>query len=816
MRHPSAFPILIICLLLQLVSRAQIPILNRTFSFGGTTQQYVTQLTADGKTVSLSDSFSIEKKKGKEAVKAFLYKNVKTTLLKVFTQQAARPAIEDFADRYASLAAINIFDLVTNTKIREKQLDNYRLIEYWTGEQFTYYISSPNLNTAATNLLIPQNTGWQWSKEARHHPLLKNKLIEIVKFIDSNKVVAIPPIRIKGIPVGHLLLLNTEPDTLQIPLTKEQAAPYKGTRLSFNATDTLYAFVLDKEAEVSSSVAPAQKPEPKPATAKENKELTLVPAQKIKCKDGLEFELSALTTKTGTLDSFQLELNTPLKKNRKTLVADAGEVTFKRETKTLFGDSCNSKAQDSSLSIFYVKLTEKLTAKEKEQKAAADKEKNDKFVDSLKKIFDERLAALGSEKEYAVLLESRKSIPLYTSASKVKCWDAQIQRKEVADGTKMLEVDSVVIRISNNTIYQLDIVGQVDKTPIQTLSNNQYGLSLRNLIDGSQSLFFTINGKEYYFCYRDLFFARPTKDGVISYELRDGEYHFYPDSLKLKSRLLDQKRLLDYVSASAFVDLLAFNSENANKNLLTEIYFNYHINPYNIRRGFGIFKNAYLPVSFGVNLFKEGEGMETFRKKNIVRIDSTVTPRDTTTANQYYFKNLDLLRNSFLQIRPMINIAAWDAKGIRTLFELNGGYLLMGSNARLNDPSKGEDSLYTKAIYSYSWAAETRIRLNPRPRYGFDLHVLYSFGLRPFNTDFKSVTGEYRVRELGKANMLNENKDDFILGELNFFFNPRAQKSDTDKGGLYFKLNWYKSMHYNDGHFMFLVGYSTDIKNFFR
>lgn len=229
-------------------------------------------------------------------------------------------------------------------------------------------------------------------------------------------------------------------------------------------------------------------------------------------------------------------------------------------------------------------------------------------------------------------------------------------------------------------------------------------------------------------------------------------YHFKPDT----AVLIDQKRLIDYLSASAFVDLLAFNAENTSKNLVTELYFNYHINPYNVYKGVGFFKNGYLPVSFGVNLFKEGLGMETFRRKEILAIDSSVSPSDTSTANRYYFKNLDLLRNAFLKIKPIVNVLAIDAKKIRTIFELNFGYLLMGSNARLTDPPKGVDSNFTRAIYSCSWASEARIRLTPRPRYGFDLHVLYSFGLRPFGTDFQSVAGNYGIKDMGKANLLYE------------------------------------------------------------
>jgi hypothetical protein len=747
------------------------------------------------------DTISIKKKKGRVAIFEFINLAVRQQLQEIYSDANSPNIIQVFADTYSKLAIEKIFPTKGITKDQEITIENYILAKYLNGKNREYYVMPADLSEQPILILSKQKDNYLFHKAVQTHPVLVKNFPDLMGFIAKDTNITLPAF----VYDKDTLTLNDGANAIKIAITTEQAEAWFGKEAvaSGKPVSSLQAKPSSgKSAQISTNASEEKK----------NLETTLLSAQKIACSDKLEFELSALSTQRGTVDSFQVEINTAKDKKRLSLPSETGEIGFRREVKTqLIKDNCTTNI-DSVLTIFYVKLTGKLEARKKELEEISKKEKDQKFRDS---IYD-RIAILGAEKEYAALLQCRKSIPLYTEQDKNVCGGSQRQEQLIVSGRKTLEVDSVVMRVSNNTVYQLDIVGKVDENPIQTLSNNSYGLSFRNLIDGNQQLYFKLDGHEYHFCYQDVFFARPTTDAVINYEIRDAVYRFYPDTPHLKSHRIEQKRLLDYVSASAFIDLLAFNAENTNKNLFTELYFNYHINPFNIHKGWGIFKNGYLPVSFGVNLFKEGLGMETFRGEEIIAIDSSVRPFDTITANKYYFKNLDLMRNAFLQIKPMINVLAFDAKKMRTIFEVNLGYLLMGSNARFTDPAKGVDSNFTRAIYSYSWATEARVRLNPRPRYGFDLHVMYSFGLRPFGTDYQSVTGNHRINDLGKAKQLSVNDDDFMLGELNFFFNPQRLRSDTDRGGLYFKLNWYKSMCYRDGHFMFLVGYSTDIKNFFR
>ncbi len=104
--------------------------------------------------------------------------------------------------------------------------------------------------------------------------------------------------------------------------------------------------------------------------------------------------------------------------------------------------------------------------------------------------------------------------------------------------------------------------------------------------------------------------------------------------------------------------------------------------------------------------------MATYRKP--VSSDPA-NPAKDTISYQYYFKNLDLYKHAFMQVRPMLNILALDMKRRRLLAELNGGFLLMGSNSRIIDPAKGVDSSYSKPVYSYSWLLESRFRLAPGP-----------------------------------------------------------------------------------------------------
>jgi hypothetical protein len=442
-----------------------------------------------------------------------------------------------------------------------------------------------------------------------------------------------------------------------------------------------------------------------------------------------------------------------------------------------------------------------------------------KLLQAFREELNTRVDKLAGEKDFAALVElASDPIPLGGC-------DLNPQTQANNLHAKYFKVDSVTIRMFNNTVHQLDVVGTIDGKKLQTLSNYQYGLSLRDLLDGNSSLRFYFEGTPYVLCYTKLFLIRPPFDDAINYNLRDGVYKFFPAKDR-NQQLVEQKRLLDFLSASAFLDLQSFSENNPNKNLTTELYLNFNINNNRSRwKNLTLARYLYGTVTLATNIFKESNELPSFRKPEILardssKIDTATAPPfyryDTVFANKYYLKNFDLFRYSFLQVRPVLSLASWDFKRINTFIELNPGMLIMASNVRTIDPTRGNDSVRKVSVFSYSPLVELRCRVNPKVRYGFDFHLTYLWGPRLLNSQYESITGDYDAETQVKAKMTDENKTGVIQGELNIFFNPRENASNTDRGGFYVKLNLLKPVSYREGFFNFLVGYSTDIKNFFK
>lgn len=218
-------------------------------------------------------------------------------------------------------------------------------------------------------------------------------------------------------------------------------------------------------------------------------------------------------------------------------------------------------------------------------------------------------------------------------------------------------------------------------------------------------------------------------------------------------------------------------------------------------------------ASLGFNLFNN----ENAKQTAFYLPDSIFLPGPDTVLNTaYYFKNFDLIRNAFLTVKPLVNIISWDIKVANTLIDINTGVSFFGSGLKYIDRARGDNSVSTQNIFSYGSVTEVRFRFNPKINFGVDLHLSYNTGLKSLSGDFRSITGKYNTEALVKSNMITTNHSDFLQGQLDMYFNPKNPKSSTDRGGFFLRLNLYKSMHYADGHFMFLAGYSSDIKNFFK
>lgn len=742
---------------------------------------------------------------------AFFYQEVKKDLDKRFGNEALLvPKIFAFAEKF-SKKAIKV-NTETSKTDRVLDLGTVQVNEYRLGNgSFTYALVDKAGLIGPESILSATSSGiYKFNKEGiGSNATLKDKFAPIYHFIKANQQIKIPLVSVKrdqNTGTDQLYIENSDMSVEYINLTEVQAKDFKGYSAEVTVT--------------SGNGKPESAEEKKAPEAKKNPVRILDP-QLIACDGKASVELTAFTYPAAEADSIQIEISTQTAKNLTAIHQQIGLIEFKKsitghaEIKKL---NCADSLIAPSLDIFFARLKEAVKAKKAEKAAEKLLDSANKLMAESRSIINNRIDAIAGEVSYAARIQLQDSvIPL-----NVTCYDkGQVQGKLVND---YLKLDSLVIRVENNLIYQIDIVGNFNGKPVQTVSNNNYGLALRELIDWPSSISFSVDGKPYNICYRNLVFVRPADGEAINYSIADGVYTLVPK--KKESILLLQKPLLDFVSASVFLDLQAFNENNANKNLLTELYFNFNINNHRWHiQKLTWFRQLYTNITLATNIFKESNSLNTFRNRELVtrdslRIDTATQPPfyryDSLFNNKYYLKHFDLVRHSFFQVKPALTVLSIDYKEARTFFEFNTGLMLMGSTLRKVDPEMGRDSIKSTPVFSYSPLYELRARISPKPRFGIDMHLVYVPKLRLLSDVYQSITGPYSAETLVKAKMTNENKTGFIQGELNFFFNPRSNPSPTDRGGLYFKLNMFKATRKPDGYFMFLIGYSTDIKNFFK
>lgn len=788
----------------------------------------------------ISDAF---KESDKDKVRGILYDAIKKHLIDASDDPLQVGKIDNFASQFARNAFVK-FWIKINDRLRVKELAgaDYQLIEYYAGCGYLITLSpKQSIEDSVLNILLCNNNRYLFSKQGLESEVVQKNLKTILQFIKDNKDIPIPVLELQSGGKSFKGIFDTYSSQEQEINISSQALP----SITAQAKDVAgKKVIVPVEAETGSNRIAESLDTNKAyltvqlgsqVSTQENaaKRHIIKKAALVKVS-ARPFELKALATDDDSEDQFSIELRDPNSTYKKTYtlsvqLSDAEfrqllyndpllkEIRFTNEDQKLIGE-------------YYIELTDALSQNEEKRKlrkASADKDKKLKDVieenDKHLKEIVSRIDALAGEKEHSAVLEAREEIP-------VRECDKNWKRKD-STSKEYLIVDSVIMKVSENVV-QLDITGTIGGKKVQTLTNASYGLNLRGLQVFSPELKFYTSGKYYKLYYSEVFYVRPPSDESLSYNLKDGVYRFIlkpkdgDPQKKTQVLEIEQKSLLDFISASIFLDLQSFNQESTNKNVLSELYLNFPLNTWKtMKRSTSWARYVNFTLSIGANLFKEPIQFNTVRSPILLSRDSTLITGsnppsyqyfDSVMSNRYYFNSFDLIRNAAFQLRPMLNIFSWDYKPGNTLIDANIGGLVLGSNGRFLDPEKGKDSVYNKVMFTYGLLAEARVRVFPKSKFGFDFRTVYCLGLNSMSSSTKGITGEYELEPMVKAGMINNNKNDFLQLEANVVFNPKKDASKTSRGGLYLKFNYAKSLHYSDGFFSAFVGYSTDIKNFFR
>lgn len=477
------------------------------------------------------------------------------------------------------------------------------------------------------------------------------------------------------------------------------------------------------------------------------------------------------------------------------------------------------KSVDSKIEEIFTAWREEKTKKEEKKKS--DAEKND--LEKRLKIKDSLLNALASENPDAALLKLIDSVlvtvnnPTFTYKEQEDDYrEKSNPNVEIEAEDKYLFIDSVTITTQNNTFNQIDIVGKIDNQEVNVISNFYYGIPLRKFIDGREIISFEYNGTTYWLKYSSLFLVRPGYKSGITYTLRDSVYVLYPQATGENKIQVKKMRFLDFISASAFVDLFSLNNQNVNKNLNTEINIGFPINHssifYQIRHVGGMYHLRQI----GMNVWIASDLGEFSNNEPALKsysIKKTHPSGNDTTTN--YVNNFDLLKHSFLRINPILNIASLDVKRWGSFFNLDFGLNWFASKVEYIDTLKKTDSLVNKNIFAFSPELNFKWKINPTQNFGADLQIGYLWNLRSLNRDIVEVYGSTNTRSLAERNS-TQGWGRVLKFEMNFYFNPSISISNTVRGGWYIKTLYYKSLENVKNHFQFMVGYSSDIRRLFR
>ncbi len=467
------------------------------------------------------------------------------------------------------------------------------------------------------------------------------------------------------------------------------------------------------------------------------------------------------------------------------------------------------------------KAGEIFTAWKEEKVKREEKEKGDEEKAELKqrlKVKDSLLNALAAEDVDAATIKLMNSVSVSSipnTLSKEVRKKFRHQKTNIAPDKSDLVIDSVTITTQNNTLNQIDIVGKIDGKEVMVISNLQYGIPLRRIIDGGQFTTFSHQNRTYKIYYSDLFLVRQGNKSGISYTLRDSVYTLLPNDQKNKI-VVKRMRFLDFISASAFIDLFSLNNQNTNKNLNTEVNIGFPINHSSIFYRVHGLGAMYHLRQIGMNIWVASDiGDFSNNESGLDSYAHIKTDGAGNKINTNYINNFDLIKHSFLRINPTLNLASLDAKRWGSFLNIDFGVNWFASKIKYVDTLKRNDSLVDRTFFAFSPELNFKWKINPTQNFAADIQIGYLWNLKALTKDVVEVYGGENTRNLSE-NERTHGWGRVLKFELNFYFNPNISISSTVRGGWYIKTLYYKSLENIKNHFQFMVGYSSDVKRLFR
>lgn len=387
---------------------------------------------------------------------------------------------------------------------------------------------------------------------------------------------------------------------------------------------------------------------------------------------------------------------------------------------------------------------------------------------------------------------------------------------------KEIEIRNATITFSQNLIDQIDLIVTLNGKELKLISNQNWAISLRNLIDKDEAIKFEHReGKLYWLKFKDVFDVYPVHDAgetsTITYYAKDGTYFFSNESPLFTTKKITAKGFSDYLTATIFIDPFGVTDNQPNKLVQTEFSLEVPIN-YRKYSRLSLFNNVQLRSSLGTNIgdFKGNTKLLQAFPDTISRIGyGSDTLR--SSPSRYVVNNFDLIRYNWLHTILKANIGSFYCKEMNTKVILESGinFWLTSVEKKFKNQisSDSTSASIKKNVISYSPELTLKFLFTPKLGFGANLNISYLWSMRPLDEDIYPVYGKKITPAIDIDSESAKQNRRLLRVEFNAYFKVKNEKSND---GIFTRLQFYRNLGDINTHFLLLIGYSTNVSSLIK
>ena len=397
------------------------------------------------------------------------------------------------------------------------------------------------------------------------------------------------------------------------------------------------------------------------------------------------------------------------------------------------------------------------------------------------------------ETQYSGILKPHREINVYTKDT-TGIWTY----RKVEDEKLILIDTTIYVRFFNNKVKDILIKGKLKKfNPTQKfdIMNVSYSFPLRSFNNSKHYLPISPNDNDangYFININDLFDYDNHKSW--NYSVRNKEYNIDLE----KPVKLEERKIMDFVTAVIFSDVLGLNNKNANALLQAEMRFKVPLWIYN----FGMTTLLH-SLNADVNATLYNGFDDNSRYITVADTDVIKDEAEPAVIKGFKINNFDYIKFNNINAGASIGLVNIEFKGLSTELSFGYGIRYYRAGLRYKIVNEGtEDIIKDYQLHALTHELIANFEIRPQLNFGADLNIAYNF------INARGATDDILIQFKENDNL---NDRTVVRVQLNLYSKLNPDKSND---GLYARLGGFYHTGAKDFYPQLLVGYATNLSSF--